>query len=128
MYNTLSEDLKMKNILCSNQFRFRAKHSSYMALITLVDRLSKALKKSEIIIRLFPDFSKVFDNVDHEMLLCKLEHNVITGSWLDWFKDLFTQQMSICNPKQHFPTTQISKIWRTTRIHPWSFTLLDLYQ
>ena len=78
----------MQNILCtSNQFGFREKHSSYMTLITLVDRLSEALEKGEIVIGLFLDFSKTLHTVDHEILLCKLEHYVIRGSLLDWFKD-----------------------------------------
>ena len=86
MFNRLSEYLKMQNILCSNQFGFREKHSSYMALVTLVDRLSEALEKGETVIGLFLDFSKAFDTVDHEILLCKLEHYGIRGCLLDWFK------------------------------------------
>ena len=45
MFNILSEYLKMQNVLCSNQFGCREKHSSYMALITLVYQLSEALEK-----------------------------------------------------------------------------------
>ena len=77
----------MYNIVCSNQFGFREKHSSFMALITIVDRLSEALEKGESVIGLFLDFSKAFDTVDHHILLLKLEHYGIRGSLLDWFKD-----------------------------------------
>ena len=68
MFNRLSEYLKMQNILCNSNCGFREKHSSYMALITLVDRLSEALEKGETVIGLFLDFSKAFDTVDHEIL------------------------------------------------------------
>ena len=100
MFNRLSEYLKMQNILCSNQFGFREKRSSYMALITLVDRLSEALEKGETVIGLFLDFSKAFDTVDHEILLCKLEHYGIRGCLLDWFKDYLynrCQFVTYCN-------------------------------
>ena len=68
LFNRLSEYLKMQNILCNSNCGFREKHSSYMALITLVDRLSEALEKGETVIGLFLDFSKAFDTVDHEIL------------------------------------------------------------
>ena len=88
------------NISCSNQFGFREKHSSYMALIILVDLLSKALEKGETVIGLFLDFSMVFETVDHEILLCKLEYNGIRGCLLDWFKDFLhnrCQFVTYCN-------------------------------
>ena len=74
MFNRLSEYLKWKNILCVNQFGFREKHSSYMALITLVDHLSEALEKGDAAIGIFLDFSRAFDTVDHDILLLKLNH------------------------------------------------------
>ena len=74
MFNRLSEYLKWKNILCVNQFGFREKHSSYMALIALVDHLSEALEKGDTAIGIFLDFSRAFDNVDHDILLLKLNH------------------------------------------------------
>ena len=78
-----------KNVLCVNQFGFREKHSSYMALITLVDHLSEALEKGDTVIGLFLDFSKAFDTVDHGILLLKLNHYGIRGPILDWFNDFF---------------------------------------
>ena len=84
MFNRLSEYLKWKNVLCVNQFGFREKHSSYMALITLVDHLSEALERGDTVIGLFLDFSKAFDTVDHDILLLKLNHYGIRGPILDW--------------------------------------------
>ena len=71
-----------------------------MALITLVDRLSEALEKGETVIGLFLDFSKAFDTVDHEILLCKLENYGIRGCLLYWFKDYLhnrCQFVAYCN-------------------------------
>ena len=45
-----------------------------MALIFLIDKISKAIKKGEYVLGLFLDFSKAFDTVNFEILLSKLSH------------------------------------------------------
>ena len=95
MFNRLSEYLKWKNVLCVNQFDFREKHSSYMALITLVDHLSEALGKGETVIGLFLDFSLAYDTMDHYILLLKSYHYGIRVPVLDWFDDY------LCNHRQY---------------------------
>ena len=40
-----------------------------MALITLINKISKALYHDELVIIIFLDFSKPFDTVDHGILL-----------------------------------------------------------
>ena len=84
VYKRLHDYIVWHNILCDNQFGFREKHSSYMALITRIDHLSEALGKGEAVIGLLLDFSKAFDTVDHEILL---HHYGIRGVMLDWFRD-----------------------------------------
>ena len=86
VYKRLYDYIVLHNILYDNQFGFREKHSSYMALITLINHLSEALERGEAVIGLFLDFSKAFDTVDHEILLVKLHHYGIRGVMLDWFR------------------------------------------
>ena len=57
-----------------------------MALLILIDKLTKVLENGEYIIGIFSDFSKAFDTVDHHILLTKLYHYGIRGISLDWFK------------------------------------------
>ena len=66
MYNRLLETYK---ILTNSQFGFRKSHSTYMALMTLMDRLITSLENDEHVIGIFLDFSKAFDTVDHAILL-----------------------------------------------------------
>ena len=86
MYSRLIEYLQLHRVLINNQFGFRKLHSSYMALMVLMNELISYLEKGESVIGVFLDFSKAFDTVDHAILLCKLEHYGIRGNALSWFK------------------------------------------
>ena len=92
VYKRLYDYIVLHNILYDNRLGFREKHSSYMALITLMDHLTEALERGEAVIGLFLDFSKAFDTVDHEILLIKLHHYGIRGEMLNWFRDYLSNQ------------------------------------
>ena len=92
VFNRLSEYLKWKIVLCVNQISFREKHSSYMALRTLVDHLSEALERGDTAIGLFLDFSKAYDTIDHHTLLQKSIHYGIRVPVLAWFDDYLTNR------------------------------------
>ena len=72
MYNRVSEFLETLKILVNFQFGFRKWHSSYMALLTFMDKLLSSLERKEFVIGIFLDFSKAFDTVDHAILLKKV--------------------------------------------------------
>ena len=50
-----------------------------MALMALMDKLTKCLDNDEYIIGVFLDFSKAFDTVDHVILLQKLSVYGVRG-------------------------------------------------
>ena len=72
MYDRLLEFLETYKILTNSQFGFRKLHSTYMALMTLMDRLITSLENDEHVIGIFLDFSKAFDTVGHVILLKKI--------------------------------------------------------
>ena len=85
MYNRLIDYLNKYDILCKNQFGFRNKYSTYMALILLMDKVTEAIDRGEYVLGIFIDFSKAFDTIDHKILLDKLYFYGIRGLSLNWF-------------------------------------------
>ena len=74
-----------KSILNEKQFGFRTNHSTYMAIIPC-RQSSCAVERNTSTLGIFLDLSKVFDTIDHDTILYKLEYYVFIGIVLDWFK------------------------------------------
>ena len=85
MYNRLINFLEIYKILIEKQFGFRKLHTTYMALMVLMDELTKAMECGDFVIGVYLDFSKAFDTVNHDILLSKLNHYGIRGNALKWF-------------------------------------------
>ena len=92
MYNRLDSYIKSNNILISNQYGFRPVHSTYMAMLDMVNKISDSVDNHEVSIGIFIDLSKAFDTLNHSTLLSKLEHYGIRGISLLWFKDYLTNR------------------------------------
>ena len=86
MYYRLLNYLNEQNILFSHQFGFRKHHSTYMALMILVDNITKCLDDGEYVVGIFIGFSKAFDTVNHIILLKKLSIYGLRGQALPWFQ------------------------------------------
>ena len=66
-----------RNLFHTSQYGYRKGHSTELAALELVDRVSKALdakKSSQHCLAIFMDLSKAFDTLDHSILLRKLAH------------------------------------------------------
>ena len=92
MYSRLLNYLDHYKILFSYQFGFRKSHSTYMAFMVLIDKLTRALDEGKFVVGILLDFSKAFDTVDHDILLTKLSHYGIRGVPLLWFQSYLSNR------------------------------------
>lgn len=92
VYNRLESWVKLNNILTDNQYGFRAKHSTSMALLDMIDKVSTSIDKNEFSIGIFIDLSKAFDTINHNILFKKLENYGIRGLPLNWFIDYLSNR------------------------------------
>ena len=67
------------NLLTIEQFGFWRGHSTELAAIQLVDSLTKQMDLGNVPTNIYIDLSKVFDTLDHSILLDKLSYYGICG-------------------------------------------------
>ncbi len=79
-FSQLFQYLTVNSLLHANQYGFRAKYSTELALNELVDRIYSQLDEKKIHMAIFKDLSKAFDTIDHEILITKMEHYGIKKS------------------------------------------------
>ena len=61
------------------QYGFRAKHSTELAALNLVDYLTYKLDTGKIPINIYIDLSKAFDTLIHDILLDKMSFYGVNG-------------------------------------------------
>ena len=74
MYIRLIVLLETFAILNNSHFGVSTMHSTYMALITFMDRSITSLENVELVPGIYLDFSKDFDTEDHMIILKKLAY------------------------------------------------------
>ena len=81
--------LEQTQILYCHQYGFRKLHSTAMALIEITDNIKLLLDDRNYVIRIFSDFKKALDTVEHDIMLRKLDcygsrvhANMFFGSYL----------------------------------------------
>ena len=73
----------------------RSKHSTDHAILSIVDKIQKAIEERNYSCGIFLDLSKALDTVNHKILLGKLDHYGIRGIANDWFKSYLTDRQQV---------------------------------
>ena len=80
IYNHIIDYIDDHTILYDKQFGFRKGHSTSHAIITLVEKVAKALDTGKMVVGVYLDIRKAFDRVRHHTLLDKLYKMGIRGN------------------------------------------------
>ena len=73
-YNRITKFLNNNNLIYPFQFGFQHNYSTNDALINLTEDIRKNLDGGKVECGIFVDLQKIFDTVDHNILLGKLEY------------------------------------------------------
>ena len=110
VFNRCMDHINKNNLLNEKQFGFRPNHSTYMAVIELVDKIANAVERNEPTLGVFLDLSKAFDTINHDILLYKLEYNGFRGVALDGLKAILVTENNLFVIKCMIQITRLSTV------------------
>ena len=107
VYNQLYEYFTKNKLFHENQYGFRTKHSTELAVTELTERIFINIDNKNLPLAIFMDLSKAFDTLDHNILIDKLGYYVFRGTSLMWFESYLyqmTQYVEVDNFKSSHQT------------------------
>ena len=94
MYNQMYTYFTQLKVFYKSQYGFRQFHSTELATLELVDRITHSMDKNLLPINIYLDLSKAFDTLDHNILLYKLRYYGFKADSLNLMRDY------LCNRTQ----------------------------
>ena len=73
-HKQISHYFTSHNIFYEHQYGFRSKHSTELAALHLIDKITTEMDSNNISLNIYFDLSKAFDTINDDILLDKPEH------------------------------------------------------
>ncbi len=84
--NRLDGFIEKYSLLSDHQYGFRSQHSTSLVVMDFVENIATAVDNKQYGIGVFTDLHKVFDTIDHSLLLEKLGGYGIRGVTQQWLR------------------------------------------
>ena len=95
MCKRLVQHLNTNDILHDNQYAYRKKRSTELAVTKLTKFILNGFDENKLTIGVFLDLSRAFDCVKHATLIKKLKYYGIDGIALKWFTDYLNNRSQV---------------------------------
>ena len=95
MHSQLLEYFSVNKILSSQQYGFIPNRSTKTAALELMERNITAKNEQLTPINIHHDLSKVFDSIDHNILVSKHKYNGIQGMTLNLLKNMYSVDINM---------------------------------
>ena len=94
-YNHVYKYLTDNSMLYKKQFSFQEGHSTEHARVQVVGQIRNSFENKQDTLGVFVDLSKVFDTVNHKILISKLENYERRVTNLLWFISYLTNRIQL---------------------------------
>ena len=92
IFNQIHSYFHVNDLYFCSQCGFRKEHSTELAVLELIDRITQQLDTGTTPINVYLDLSKAFDTLDHNILLHKLKYYGIEGTALRLFESYLNER------------------------------------
>ena len=99
VHQQVYEYLQQNNMITSEQFGFRPKLSTNIALTQLTEEILQNMDNKMITGAVFIDLRKAFDTVDHTLLISKLRNLGFSNPVVDWFWSYLSSRSTVTSIK-----------------------------
>ena len=100
IHKQLQQYFNENNLFYHSQYGFRPKHSTELAALHLIDKLTLDMDANEVPINIYLDLSKAFDTINHKILLDKLQHYGVNSKAYDLLKNYLTNRKQYVHLKK----------------------------